>query len=470
MAKQGRIYYTDKDFSDAEVQSEFGFPVMLVLSADNKIVKITTYDELGVKSVALLDSSGGNRIVSLGTISNDANNIYLAVDSSGSNSVVINQNLYSKTTPDQFAYTTPSTGNVKVALIYALETTQIFYIIFGDEGETAIEPVLPDGALLIRRIIITDAGANIDPSVLDGFVEKAEETWKEIYTGSALSFVIDYSKRSRFKIKTSIDVPKTLTSIVFSAETQRAVEFDIYNDTNLNISIPNSTTSGLNKGFTTSNSPFIILPKTFSKIKYNPQTDIIECFKVNANVGSVFPVTGNNGDILEKDNTIPSGVKWSSKLSNYYLITTNNITAPDATYKYAIITDSSGITRRLDLVAYLNANYATSASISGKLDKASVYEQTVSSAVNFTGTIKLNPSVGGAIGSVLTFNETSKVVEKASTVSLDAVWSSSTAPTLAQLDSNYPDALLVYCPNLATKRVYHRCGAFWAYNDLVTVV
>lgn len=315
MAKQGRIYYTDRDFSDAEAGSEFGYPVILILTTDNKIVKITAYDELGSKSVALLDSANGNKIVSLGAITNDSSKIYLAVHSSGSNSVVINQNLYSKTTPDEFAYTTPTSGNVKVALIYALETTQIFYMIQGAEGETAIEPELPEGALLIRRIIITDGGASIDPSELDGFVEKQEESWKEINTGSGTNFFIDYSDaRSRFKIKSSADVPKTINGINFIAETSRAVEFWVYNDTNLNINIPASATTGLQKGFANINAPFFILPKSKALLKYNPATNSIECWRDNS-VGFSLPVVGNNGDILEKDNTVTGGAKWVDRFT-----------------------------------------------------------------------------------------------------------------------------------------------------------
>lgn len=54
--KQGNIYYTDKDFTDLEVSTTFKYPCMLILkNAENEIVKITTYDELGNKSVSKFD-------------------------------------------------------------------------------------------------------------------------------------------------------------------------------------------------------------------------------------------------------------------------------------------------------------------------------------------------------------------------------------------------------------------------------
>lgn len=60
-----------------------------------------------------------------------------------------------------------------------------------------------------------------------------------------------------------------------------------------------------------------------------------------------------------------TAVELSSGLNNRYAITTTNITAPDSTYFYAIITSANGTTRRLDLSAYMSANLTL------KLDKPS---------------------------------------------------------------------------------------------------
>ena len=103
-----------------------------------------------------------------------------------------------------------------------------------------------------------------------------------------------------------------------------------------------------------------------------------------------------------------------------------------------------------------------------KLSKST--EQTVSSAVNFTGKVKLNNlATSYTTATVVVVNATTKEAEQSNTVTLDGTWTSATAPTAAQLDANFPDQMVVYCPNLATKRVYHRCGAYWTYNDLITV-
>ena len=51
-----------------------------------------------------------------------------------------------------------------------------------------------------------------------------------------------------------------------------------------------------------------------------------------------------------------NSAELSSGLNGRYAITTTNITAPDSTYFYAIITSANGTTRRLDLSAYMSAN------------------------------------------------------------------------------------------------------------------
>lgn len=52
MAKRGNIFYTDKDFTDLEIQQEFGFPVIVILHDNNSVIKkISAFDENGAKSI-----------------------------------------------------------------------------------------------------------------------------------------------------------------------------------------------------------------------------------------------------------------------------------------------------------------------------------------------------------------------------------------------------------------------------------
>ena len=52
MAKRGNIFYTDKDFTDLEIQQEFGFPVIVILHDNNSVIKkISAFDENGNKTI-----------------------------------------------------------------------------------------------------------------------------------------------------------------------------------------------------------------------------------------------------------------------------------------------------------------------------------------------------------------------------------------------------------------------------------
>lgn len=255
-----------------------------------------------------------NEVIYIGEITTTTNSVTVGVHSSGSNKVRINGQILTRNFSNILPFTPVTTGN-KFLRIVARAETGLFFLREGSESEEPQEPALQSGDVHVRLILVTPTGSQIDPEVLSGFVEKEEESWKTITVSSSTNFSINITdKRTRFKVRSTNDIPKVLQSIVFSEETSRALEIWIYNDTNLNFSIPNSATNGLSKGFTTAQPPFIILPKTYEKLKYNPETNIIECWKVNATSGSSFPITGNNGDILEKDSTAQNGAKWVDRL------------------------------------------------------------------------------------------------------------------------------------------------------------
>ena len=168
---------------------------------------------------------------------------------------------------------------------------------------------------------IENDGSNLSPSDIISLRDKLnidsfEYGYQVVNTGSSASFSIAFGGlKTRFVINSTNDIPKALLSINFSESTTKSIEFLVFNNTNLNINIASSATTGLQKGFEAMNMPFVILPKSYALLKYNPQTDLIECWKVNSNSGSSYPTIGNNGDILEKDSTLPNGAKWSNRLT-----------------------------------------------------------------------------------------------------------------------------------------------------------
>lgn len=290
-----------------------------------------------LQSVLGINQAPSSRIIQIGEISAEDFSVTVGLFNDDYNQWIINNNIY-----QNFVSTTLSidelidSSNLRYDSIYA-NTSNTFQVLKGTEGESPIRPVNTDESLLwLTDILVTDSGINVDqPIDLSGFVEKEEESWKTIYTGSASSFSIDYTdKRTRFKINSSVDVPKTLTAINFLAETNRAVEFWIYNDTNQNFNIPESITSGLSKGFAYINTPFTIVPKAKALLKYNPEINLIECWKDNSSGGlsSVSvgaDLTGNgtsgsplnlsaskNTEIAGKENASNKVTAWSTAPDN----------------------------------------------------------------------------------------------------------------------------------------------------------
>lgn len=429
-----------------------------------------------------------NEVIAIGLIETTVNNVKINVHESGSNKVRINGQIFTRSFANNFPFTPVTTGN-KFLRIVARAENGLFFLREGLESEEPQEPALQSGDVHVRLILVTPTGSQIDPEVLSGYVEKEEESWKVINTRRLTDFVINYSdKRTRFKIQGTFERPKVLQSIIFEQETERAVEFWVYNNTGDDININNVATSGLTKGFQVYGESFKIIANGKALLKYNPAADIIECWKDNSTSGGISTVTtdatlqgtGSPTDPLglsdDKNDEI-AGKLDKTTATNQTVASTvtfsNTVTIP----KLVMTTQTSNTTVSAlwsdGTAVYFNGTGGTPKPLlfdTNVLKLSNSTEQTVSSAVNFTGKVKLNNlATSSTTGTVVVVNATTKEAEQSNTVSLDGTWTSATAPTAAQLDANFPDQMVVYCPNLATKRVYHRCGAFWTYNDLITV-
>lgn len=256
-----------------------------------------------------------NEVIEIGLIETTINNVKINVHQSGSNKVRIGGQILTRNFPNNLSFLPVNNGN-RFLRIVARNETGLFFLRQSAESDEPQEPALEPGDVHVRLILVTPTGSHVDPEVLSGFMEKEEENWKEVLLGSSSNFTLNYSdKRTRFKVNAINDVPKTLNAIVFAKETDRAVEFWIYNGMNLNINIPIAETNGLSKGFSVSSSPFSILPKSYGVLKYNPQTNLIECWRVNASGSSVLTdgtlkgsgITGNVLGLSESKNAEIAG-------------------------------------------------------------------------------------------------------------------------------------------------------------------
>lgn len=302
--KSGHIYLVDKEPTNEEL-ANFSKPVQFDICKDGLFYSIL-YDKNGNRYVE--DRSKiTTGFIKLGTIVRVGNVINIGVHPSGFNHWRINGVDVTSSNPVVLELE-PETVLYRIDSIVGNSAGGIF-IFQGDADRNPIplNPLNYPNYAFFKDVLITpNTGGSIDPEILNNYVSKEEESWKTITVSASTSFSINITdKRTRFKVRSTNDIPKVLQSIVFSEETSRALEIWIYNDTNLNFSIPNSATNGLSKGFTTAQPPFIILPKTYAKLKYNPQTDLIECWKVNSTSGGgISTVTTDStlqGDGSESD-------------------------------------------------------------------------------------------------------------------------------------------------------------------------
>lgn len=350
--KSGHIYIVDHEPTDEEVAG-FAKPVEFYVGSNGKYYSIL-FDKNGNKYVQ--DASKVvTGFIKIGEISQIGRIITIGVHPSGFNHWRINGVDVTTENPSILEIEPVADGKFRVDYIVGNSGGGLF-ILPGVEGKYPIEinPLDYSSFAFFQRVLVTPDGLGVGAGG-----SSQNTTYQTIQSGSSTNFSIDYDGvMTRFRIVTNIDVPKTLLSINFDEETDKALEFQIFNDTNLNINVPASASLGLRKGFSL-NTPFAILPKSYALLKYNPDADLLEFWKVNSS-GFALPITGNTGDVLEKDPTAVSGAKWTGTLranldaeivnraigdANLQTqVNTNNTAIADLNVHSIAITTSSSIT------------------------------------------------------------------------------------------------------------------------------
>ncbi|MDR2205818.1 MAG: hypothetical protein LBE36_06660 [Flavobacteriaceae bacterium] len=145
-------------------------------------------------------------IIRIGEISSTEKTITLGLHDSGTNAVMIDGIVYQKNSGDIFSFTPVTTG-IKSLIVYALPTTQIFYLAEGEEGEQVIDPELPVGALIVRYIIATPDGVIINPEPnFNDYKLKAQDGWRQIpIAGNTPTFIGLSGVESSFELSASLN-------------------------------------------------------------------------------------------------------------------------------------------------------------------------------------------------------------------------------------------------------------------------
>lgn len=314
MAKTGKIYYVDVEFTDAQVAAQFTFPCMFFLrNAEGQIIKHITYDLNGEKSVAIY-SMPEDRVLTLGTITATTITLTLALHSSGVNSVLMAGVVRSKTEGDEFTFAPVSPGKLKYLLLIALPDAQLFYIIEGVEGNEAIYPDLPPGALLIKAVLISEFGALLEDAD-GGYKPLAEDPWRNIVINSnaAVNIIVASSPSASFNVLVGAGVTAPKIAAIktkVKKNTRDGQEITFYNDSDTPVAF---LAGDYEETLVYTTFPFAdnyeIEPRSFAKFKRKENK-----YHELAGGGSAsFPEGAAPGDVLTEGT---EGPEWSNRLTN----------------------------------------------------------------------------------------------------------------------------------------------------------
>ncbi|WP_447951333.1 hypothetical protein [Chryseobacterium koreense] len=253
-----------------------------------------------------------SEILAIGEITATSDQVTLAVHSSGKNKVRIKGKIYERSFPNNWSFS-PVISHTKILILYALADPAIFFMAEGLEAVEAVEPELPEGALVIRRIVV-----NVDGSIHDensgGFKLVGEDNWRTIELNSAAVKIISMgiTPASSFDV-----IPRGEGTKIGGIGAKVALflwdgkEFWFRNSTNYDVTCePTAIENTVNfKGVTFLES-YVLKSKSWAKFKIKNGVLILVEFGGSAN----FPDGAVNGQVLEADDTVPGGVKWGTKI------------------------------------------------------------------------------------------------------------------------------------------------------------
>lgn len=250
-----------------------------------------------------------SEVLQIGYITATANTAKVFVHSSGKNRVRLNGVIYERAFANPFTYTAVVNYN-KILIIYALPLVGLFFLAEGIEALEAVEPELPEGAFIIRRIVVTPTGQTVEPPIANGIKYNEEDGWRNINLTESVT-VLPYNDdlRSSYWIQSSI-VNFTIGGIRNGVIDKSASpswdgkEFWIYNNTGSDLPL-NSALVTDSDVFLFSSS-IILKPRQSCKVKiHNFALEIVGVLSS----GSSFPELGNDGEVLVKSGT---NALWSS--------------------------------------------------------------------------------------------------------------------------------------------------------------
>lgn len=255
-----------------------------------------------------------DRVLTIGTITATTTTLTLALHTSGVNSVLMSGVERSKTEGDDFTFAPVSAGKLKYVLLYALPDPQLFHIIEGVEGNEAIYPDLPPGALLIKAVLISEFGALLEDAD-GGYKPLAEDPWRNIVINSnaAVNIIVASSPSASFNVLVGAGVTAPKIAAIktkVKKNTRDGQEITFYNDSDTPLAL---LAGDYEETLVYTTFPFAdnyeIKPRSFAKFKRKENK-----YHELAGGGSAsFPEGAAPGDVLTEGT---EGPEWSNRLTN----------------------------------------------------------------------------------------------------------------------------------------------------------
>ncbi|WP_332030350.1 hypothetical protein [Kaistella sp.] len=254
-----------------------------------------------------------DRILTLGAITATTTTLTLDLHSSGVNSVLMSGVERSKTEGDDFTFAPVSAGKLKYVLLYALPDPQLFHIIEGVEGNEAIYPDLPPGAMLIKAVLISEFGALLEDADA-GYKPLAEDPWRNIVINSnaAVNIIVASSPSASFNVLVGAGVTAPKIAAIktkVKKNTRDGQEITFYNDSDTPVAL---LAGDYEETLVYTTFPFAdnyeIKPRSFAKFKRKENK-----YHELAGGGSAsFPEGAAPGDVLTEGT---EGPEWSNRLT-----------------------------------------------------------------------------------------------------------------------------------------------------------
>lgn len=203
----------------------------------------------------------------------------------------------SKTEGDDFTFAPVSAGKLKYVLLYSLPDTQLFHIVEGTEGNEAIYPDLPPGALLIKAVLISEFGALLEDAD-GGYKPLAEDPWRNIVinNNAAINVVMASSPSCSFNVlvgagSTAPKIAGIRTKV--KKNTRDGQEITLYNDSDTPVALlPGDYEETLVYTTFPFEEAYELKPRSFGK------------FKRKNNKYKELPAGGGKASEVENDSTV----------------------------------------------------------------------------------------------------------------------------------------------------------------------